>query len=243
MVFNLFVLGTLGGDAARMFYVARLNSGQTGRAVASVIADRAIGMLALISIATFMAIVNFDLVARVRPLLIFITVLAAGLAITLVFWIAVMLAPNIGGVISRSVAPWPKLAALISRMQTIGAMFRDNPVIVITAFALSLLIQGLAICSAAAVAMTLDVGQLSLSQYFFAIPMTFIINAIPLTPLGIGVGEIAFDQLCRWLDPSPYAFGYSSIFFSYRTIAIASVLAGLVSFTFYKTSIRSNSNL
>ena len=47
------------------------------------------------------------------------------------------------------------------------------------------------------------IGVLSAVDYMFAVPLTLIVNALPLTPSGIGVGEAAFDQICRWLEPAP----------------------------------------
>jgi glycosyltransferase 2 family protein len=72
------------------------------------------------------------------------------------------------------------------------------------------------------------------------VPLTLVANALPLTPNGIGIGEAAFDQICRWLEPVPSGAAYSSIFFAYRTISMLASLPGLVSFVIYRNKTASD---
>ena len=47
-----------------------------------------------------------------------------------------------------------------------------------------------------------------------------IANTIPLTPGGLGIGEGAFDQVCRMLESKPSGAAYGSIFLAFRTATI-----------------------
>jgi hypothetical protein len=51
---------------------------------------------------------------------------------------------------------------------------------------------------------------LSVGDLMLAVPLTLAVNALPLTPNGIGIGEVAFDQICHWLEPTPTNAPYSS---------------------------------
>jgi glycosyltransferase 2 family protein len=73
------------------------------------------------------------------------------------------------------------------------------------------------------------------------VPLTLLANALPLTPSGIGVGEAAFDQICRWLEPTPSGAAYSSIFFAFRLVSTLTCIPGLVSLAVYRNSARSAS--
>jgi uncharacterized membrane protein YbhN (UPF0104 family) len=73
------------------------------------------------------------------------------------------------------------------------------------------------------------------------VPLTLVVNALPLTPSGIGVGEAAFDQICRWLEPTPSGAAYSSIFFAFRLVSTLTCIPGLVSLAVYRNSARSAS--
>jgi uncharacterized membrane protein YbhN (UPF0104 family) len=65
------------------------------------------------------------------------------------------------------------------------------------------------------------------------------VNALPLTPSGIGVGEAAFDQICRWLEPTPSGAAYSSIFFAFRVVSTLTCIPGLISLAIYRNTARS----
>jgi uncharacterized membrane protein YbhN (UPF0104 family) len=80
----------------------------------------------------------------------------------------------------------------------------------------------------------LKIGILNISDYVFAASLALVTNALPLTPNGIGIGEAAFDQICRWLEAAPSGAAYSSIFFAYRAVSIVAALPGLVSFAIYR---------
>jgi uncharacterized membrane protein YbhN (UPF0104 family) len=70
----------------------------------------------------------------------------------------------------------------------------------------------------------------------FAVPLTLVANALPLTPSGLGVGEAAFDQICRWLEPTPSGAAYSSIFFAFRLVSTLTCIPGLISLAIYRNA-------
>jgi len=79
---------------------------------------------------------------------------------------------------------------------------------------------------------------LSAADYMFAVPLTLMVNALPLTPGGIGVGEAAFDQICRWLEPTPSGAAYSSIFFAFRVVSTLTCIPGVISLAIYRNLAR-----
>jgi hypothetical protein len=85
----------------------------------------------------------------------------------------------------------------------------------------------------------LKIGRLDWIDYVFATSLTLVANALPLTPNGIGIGEAAFDQICRWLEHVPTGAPYSSIFFAFRAVLVGVSLTGLVSFVLYRQAARS----
>jgi hypothetical protein len=50
---------------------------------------------------------------------------------------------------------------------------------------------------------TMHIGNISLLDISIAAPLALVANVLPFTPGGLGIGEAAFDQICRWLVPSP----------------------------------------
>jgi len=111
----------------------------------------------------------------------------------------------------------------------------------LAAFTLAMVTEILAVLAVFVVGRTIKIGALSLADYMFAVPLTLVANALPLTPSGIGVGEAAFDQICRWLEPTPSGAAYSSIFFAFRLVSTLACIPGLISLVIYRNSARSRS--
>jgi glycosyltransferase 2 family protein len=234
MVLNLFLLGSVGGDAARGLYVWRAVGHGSSRIAVSLVVDRLCGMLALLSIAVLFTALNWHWMRHIPALA------ALGMAVFL------FLAAAIAGVCSlfyslrsapageERLSRWPRLAGLVGRARNLILLVRTRPWHLLAAFALSLVIHACVVTSIVMVAAAAGIGELATSDYMFAVPLTLVANAVPLTPNGIGVGEAAFDQICRWLEPVPTGAAYSSIFFAFRAISMLACLPGFVSFALYR---------
>lgn len=112
-------------------------------------------------------------------------------------------------------------------------MYKNHPGILVTAFALSLVVQlgGIFAVYGVARALRLEVAP-ELQHIFFATPPTLVANSLPVPGGGLGVGEGAFDMilsLCRTTD-GVAVVGGAGIFLVFRFIG---VICGLLGFPFY----------
>jgi uncharacterized protein (TIRG00374 family) len=230
LVANLFLLGPTGGDAVRGVYAWRAIGGASGRVAASVLVDRLLSLFGLLFVSLVFALLNWDRMRQVPALAALGTFLflafAAGIVATSAFFAIPVLARRLEERLSR----WRRLAEFISKMRGLIISFRNNPFRLLIAFALAVAIQLLTAAAVLAVAEPLKIGVLSAVDFLFAVPLTLLVNALPLTPNGIGIGEVAFDQICRWLEPVPSGAGYSSIFFAFRAVTMLTGLIGIVSY-------------
>jgi glycosyltransferase 2 family protein len=156
--------------------------------------------------------------------------LAAAIAGVCSLFYSLRSAPAGEGRLSR----WPRLAGLVGRARNLILLVRTRPWHLLAAFALSLVIHACVVTSIVMVAAAAGIGELATSDYMFAVPLTLVANAVPLTPNGIGVGEAAFDQICRWLEPVPTGAAYSSIFLAFRAICMLACLPGFASLALYR---------
>jgi len=53
---------------------------------------------------------------------------------------------------------------------------------------------------------------------------TFLINTLPLTPQGLGIGEIAYTKLASLLAPGADAAGYGALLLAFRCLMLLTVL-------------------
>ncbi len=178
MFTNLFVPGLVGGDAAKSVYLGRRH-GRMGEAIASVVADRAVGLLGLFWLVAIAAM----LLLGQMPLSVIATAIAAG-AVTL------------GGFLAL-----PLLARLIHRMPQpirlageVLAPYMHNPAALIPSIALSMVLQvGLAV-SQYLLATGLGLA-LPLSLFILCVPIANVFASLPLTLNGLGIREWTYLAL------------------------------------------------
>ena len=230
---NQFLLALTSGDALRGIYAWRLLRRASGRIAISIIADRAAGLLALVTLSAALIIMfRWDRVSDVPAL----TLLTLSLMLCIgaaVISAAVLLAvPTLLVWSLGKLQHHPKIAQFISRIHSVVTAFRLRLFALAIVFGLSLIIQGMNILAFIVIGETMHIGNISSLDISIAAPLALVANVLPFTPGGLGIGETAFDQICRWLVPSPTSAPYASIFFAFRAVSMAVVIPGLVSFVY-----------
>ncbi|HUY25832.1 MAG TPA: lysylphosphatidylglycerol synthase transmembrane domain-containing protein [Candidatus Binataceae bacterium] len=178
MFTNLFVPGLIGGDAARAIYLGR-KSAKMGEAVASVVADRGIGLLALFWLAAAMAMIERGALAPgvIRP------VIAVG-AIALAGFLA---APLVARIVHLMPRP-------IRRAGGIVMPYLHRPATMLPAAGLSLILQiSLAICQWM-LARGLGLAT-PVAIFMLCVPIANVFASLPLTLNGLGIRETAYLML------------------------------------------------
>ena len=176
MFTNLFVPGLLAGDAARSVYLGR-RQGRMGEAIASVVADRGVGLIGLFWLAAFAAIfLNF---APFPPSIITPTV-AVG-AITLAGFLA---APLVARMIHLMPRPLRRAGGIV-------APYLHHPGALIPAIALSIVLQITLAAGQYLLALGLGI-TVPLSLFILCVPIANVFASLPLTLNGLGIRESAY---------------------------------------------------
>ena len=176
MFTNLFVPGLLGGDAARSVYLGRRH-GRMGEAIASVVADRAVGLIGLFWLAAFSAIfLNFAPIPS--------SVITPTIAVGAIAFVGFLAAPLVARLIHLMPRP-------VRRAGGIVAPYLHHPAALIPAIALSIILQ-----------ITLALGQYilaaglgltaPLSLFILCVPIANVFASLPLTLNGLGIRESAY---------------------------------------------------
>ena len=231
---NMFLLGSAGGDAVRGLYAWRA-TGRTGDRIAvSVLADRLSTMFALLFICLMFSVLNWRRMQQVPALAalamwIVIAVMACIIAVGALF-----ASPHLGSVFEARLSRWPLIANLLNRGRALILTLRMNPLALLAAFVLALTTQILSVFGVLILAEAIKIDTLHVNDLMLAVPLTLAVNALPLTPNGIGIGEVAFDQICHWLEPTPSSAPYSTIFLAFRLISVLACIPGLISLAIYR---------
>lgn len=190
--FNLFMLGSTGGDVVKMFLTMRETTENKAAALLSVFMDRVIGMLALIFLSLGFLYFRYDVLSHTDG--------SAALLNALLWLLAAAMAVIIG-MFSISALGWvhylPSWTPLRGRIVELSAachMYAKSWRVTIWAFLVSFPLFSLFFTTfyCAARAFT---DQLGLVDVFSVLPIVAVITAIPISVSGIGLRESLFVSL------------------------------------------------
>jgi glycosyltransferase 2 family protein len=232
---NLLLLGPSSGDTIRGVYAWRKLRFGAGRIAISIVVDRALGLIALCMLALVVMPLRWQQVHQVPQLMLLAISLTAAVAAGVAGSIVLIAAPRLLALLRPRLYRFPRAAQLAAHAQDVFLAFRHKPAALLAAFCLAMLGQCVTLLAFLVIAGSLHIGTLSASDYSVAAPLAFVANTLPFTPGGLGVGEAAFAQLCRWLEPISSTAPYASIFFAFRAVSMLTLLVGLISFVVYRS--------
>jgi glycosyltransferase 2 family protein len=208
--FNNFLPSNIGGDVIRIRDTSR-PAGSKTLATTVVLVDRGIGLLGLV----FVAASGATLVARmsaaigpVGPGLLW-GLLGAALAVAT----PALLRPDAVGRLLRPLRAlhqdWVEVR--IERLTTALARFRESPRAIGSCFGQSILVQGLLVGFYSAIAHALHL-QIPLAHLAIVVPLSFVVQMLPVSVNGFGVREATFGfYFTRLGEPLESALALSFI--------------------------------
>ena len=238
MFFNLFMLGSTGGDVVKMFLTMREAPDNKAAALLSVFMDRVIGMMALILISLGFLYFRYDVLSHSPASSALLTTLLWLLAAAVVVTVGMFVGSAFGWV--HYLPSWTPLRGRIVEVSAACHMYAKGWRQTIWAFLVSFPLFAMFFITfyCAARAFT---DQLGLVDVFSVLPIVAVITAIPISVSGIGVRESLFVSL---LAP----FGITAAIATLISVTgflintVGSLAGGLV-FLFYRPSDRAAVNL
>lgn len=176
MFTNLFVPGLLGGDAARSVYLGRRHR-RMGEAIASVVADRVVGLLGLFWLAAIAgAFLNFAGIPR--------SVIAPTIAVGAVSFAGYLLGPIVARLIHLMPRPIRRAGGMVTP-------YLHHPASLIVPLALSIILQIVLAGSQYLLALGLGMS-VPLTLFILCVPIANVFASLPLTLNGLGLRESAY---------------------------------------------------
>lgn len=199
--FNLIAFGVIGGDALRAFYVARQFPSRKTEAIASVVADRLIGVLSMFMVAS-VAFMVFDTTAmesthpkKMAALRVVCLTVMTCTSIGLAGLAAMFFIPRLHK------RPWfkrllaiPVAGPLLHKMISVVSVYRHKPFAIFWSFVLSGLVNLCFAISIYCIAGALFDDYPLFRNHLVIEPIAMVSNAVPL-PGGLGGMEFVLDFL------------------------------------------------
>lgn len=188
--FNMFLPTVMGGDIVRIYALSK-SSGDPPSSAASVLMERIMGFLALISIALIASIINPSLLENQR-------ISYSIISLILLFFLALFLLFH--GGFSRRVVQFlsrrgfTRIAEnLVHGYQALRVLINHRKVLILSFF-ISVLFQLFGILAIYLIGRSLGL-EVSPCFYFVTVPVIWLLSMIPLSINGMGVREGAFVLL------------------------------------------------
>jgi uncharacterized membrane protein YbhN (UPF0104 family) len=195
-LFSTFLPGAAGGDIAKLVYATRQNHGRRAEVATVLIFDRLVGLFSLVLLPILFAPFFLDLLRSYSVLrrLLYTDALLAGI---IIFSMAlVTFSASARSWLSWSLGRWPTINDLGVRVLDAMAVQGRAQGTLFFAFLLSL-VANLALIVVTALGLyAVNPGSFS-TRLVLVAPIGHLVNSLPLTPGGIGVGETAFNTLFK----------------------------------------------
>ena len=238
MFFNLFMLGSTGGDVVKMFLTMREARNNKAAALLSVFMDRVIGMLALIFLSVGFLYFRYDLLNHAE---------GSSTLLNLLLWLMAAALLIIVGMFAVSALGWvhylPQWTPLRGRIVEISAachMFAKGWRLTIWAFLISFPLFGMFFTTVYCAARAFT-DQLGMVDIFSVMPIVAVITAIPISVSGIGLRESLFVSLLAPFGVTAAVATLISVT-GFLINTLGSLAGGLV-FLFYRSSTHESINL
>lgn len=238
--------GSVGGDLFKGAFLARRRPGRRTVALASVIVDRACGLYGLVMLACVAL-----LACGADPVS---TSIAAGQAGNQtdtfspadlrygIFGLFAIGTVSIAVLVFggkwvdrclRLIEHWPIVGSVVMRLIPALRIFHQRPASLLLAIFITLGVQGGLATSMYLISLALFSDAPTLTQHFVIVPVGMLVSAVPLTPAGVGLLEVAIEAMYRWALPATSKASGTLVALVFEAVKIAMAVIGTL---FYWTA-------
>lgn len=208
LFFNHALPGAIGGDLVKGYYLVADHPDRKMDAALSILIDRVLGLYSFFLLSLMAIIFDLEFVMNHEQIrwvaLMCFSIFAA---MTLFFLV----------VFSKRLSRLSGLAWLASHVSFFDRLvvafqrFGQKPLVIGLSVVVSLLSQVTTMIFFYQLAIVLGEEAITWNAVLFAVPLGFVVTAVPISPAGIGVGQVAFHYLFQIYMNKPTTFGTTAI--------------------------------
>jgi uncharacterized protein (TIRG00374 family) len=221
MFFNYALPGAVSGDLVRGYYLVRDYPKHKLDAVLSILIDRVLGLYSFFILSLIAVAWDYEFVIgheKIRWLALLCGLIFLGLTVLFTIGFSSRLyRVSRFEWIARKV---PKVHTLMEGFQRFG---RDRKMIALSVTS-SLVAQLFSMALFYYIAVITGESDITWAAILFAVPMGFLVTALPIAPAGVGVGQVAFLYLFQTYLGHPTQFGATAITAFQLTLVVWALL-------------------
>jgi len=184
LFFNAFMPSMTGGDVVKAYYVSK-HSDQRLEAATTVLIDRVVGMLALLTIGAVASLYAISEPQIRKPAISIVVFFLIIIILCIVFFNKRLMRKFSFDVKKEK---WQKLIVSLKRVYSAFYIYRAKKALLVEVFLMSIVIQIMSVLMNYQIALGLGL-DVSMKYFFLFIPIISVISAIPITFAGWGIGE------------------------------------------------------
>jgi uncharacterized protein (TIRG00374 family) len=196
LALNFVSLGSIGGDFFKAIFLAHGQPGKRTEAVASVVADRVLGLLTMLALASAGILATGLLTGSSVPVRVLCRAILVSAAVT---WTGVAVLLFIPALSGDRVRAWAESLPIVGSIagRLLGAVhaYRNQQRTLVVALLISIVMALCFVTSYYAVARGLPVHAPTWPEHLVIVPTAGLVGAIPITPSGLGTTELAVEEL------------------------------------------------
>lgn len=217
--------GAVTGDLIKLTYIKKIDETMTNRYLLfSVLFDRIIGLSALLFIAGIGSLVYYNDLIHLTPKMHQVIKVNMIFLILSLGFIAIFFIPRKLSTKIITVVKIKKIQDLLHQIWAIA----DKRNEVIKAFLVSLFAHGLSISAFYLINMNFFEGDIGIKDLATIIPLGQVAVALPISPAGLGVGHVAYENLFRFLGQNNGATLFNNFWFYAMFVNILGVIPYLM---------------
>jgi len=223
--FNVTIPGTISGDVVKVYYITKHSPDRKMAAGFSVLMDRLIGLMVLITVTFTAVLVNYSAIKAVPELKLLgqgVVIVFAGLCVALLLFY-----------IRRNAEVSQRWPSFLKNMIEAFWAYRNEMDKVVIAVMLTVLNFCFTIMIYYSAMQALGESTIPLAQYFFLIPLGLFVMAIPIAPAGLGIGQGVFLKLFAWAYGSSVTVGADMTTIA-QLVIISWAVVGMVVYILYR---------
>lgn len=234
--FSVILPGSSAGDFIKFFYFRSLDKSLSATTLASIIAlDRFVGLLGLLGIGIFISVLQFKSLMALNPTLLTFIIANILLFVVLAAFITVIFSNLINkdklvAKLTHYLSRWPKVLGSLIDMLSIRLSFKPF----LQTFLLSVLNQMLLFISIWLLIKPFIPSEVSVLNIVSILPIGMIGAALPITPAGLGVGHVLFENLFKMLQIDHGASLFNLFFIANTLVNVT----GVIPYLFVKSELK-----
>ena len=211
MFFNFVMPGGVGGDVVKGYYLLQDFPQRKFAAAVSIFMDRMMGFFVMIATAFLALFFNWDKVSHSKELQSIgyaVTLLFVGFLVFYFLSLSTLLQRSaLGKLLFEKLPGGAKLRTIYDALHS----YRKAPGALVLSIILSGFNQLFIIAFFYTIAKAMGYESIPLSVYFFLVPIGIVVQALPISPAGIGVGQAAFFYLFNLYLGEKSQFGPTAV--------------------------------